>query len=48
MFRTFDITKMYLNFNKQLISIRESENQTELSFLIMCFTFPVITVFRWL
>lgn len=32
---------MYLNFNKQLISIRESENQTEFSFLILCFTFPV-------
>lgn len=41
MFRTLGISKMYLNFNKQLISIRESENQTELSFLILCFTFPV-------
>lgn len=35
MFRTLGISKMYLNFNKQLISIRE------FSFLILCFTFPV-------
>lgn len=40
MFRTLGISKMYLNFNKQLISIRESD-RVQLSDFVLYLKFPV-------